>query len=863
MNTNDIRNKFLDFFKDKNHEIVDSSNIIPKNDNTLMFTNSGMVQFKNVFTGKDVRDYTRASTAQMCLRAGGKHNDLDNVGYTARHHTFFEMLGNFSFGDYFKEDAIKYSWEFLTDVLGIDKSKLYVTVYHTDDDAYKIWNEIVGVDASHIIKIDTNDNFWSMGDVGPCGPCSEIFYDHGEHIFGDKPGTENEDGDRFVEIWNLVFMQYEQVDGKMIDLPKPSIDTGMGIERIAAVLQGTHDNYEIDLFKNIIESAAKIIGVDKSHKSLRVVADHIRSISFLIAEGLLPSNEGEAYVLRRIIRRALRHIYIMDPNSSEPLLYKIVKPLVENMGDFYTHLKERQSVIENAIFEEEKRFKKTLNNGIKLLEEEQENVGFDKIFNGEVAFKLYDTFGFPLDLTQDILRANDIIVDIEEFDRCMDIQKKQSSNSSFNAVGGFNIMIEADNKFSKTEFVGYDVLSCDAKIIGIFDLEGKEHDDISNVSSGYLIFDKTPFYAESGGQVGDQGFVNDVVFITDCKKTEGGVFIHIFENNGNLLIGNNVELSVDKERRSSIAKNHSVTHLMHEAMTRVLGEHVEQKGSFQNDKLTRFDVSHNQLISEEEIKHIEQMVNEQIQNNSIVSVMETDLETAKSMGAMALFSEKYGDKVRLVSMGSKDDTGRVFSAELCGGTHVNNLGEIGGFKIISEASAASGIRRIEAITGSEYFKYNEVNNQILVSLVNLTKTNKEQLVDRVQKMMESIKSLEKKNVELLLKLESHINDNEINEINGVTVITKKTNIVSKDLKSLVSTISSKYNNSVVFIANEIEGKVSIICASNNDFNTVEYIKEVVGLFGGKGGGGKPNLCQAGGTTMDGFDDAVKLLKSKI
>jgi alanyl-tRNA synthetase len=734
---NEIRNTFLDYFLKNDHKIVESSNLVPNNDPTLMFANSGMVQFKNVFTGLEKRDYIRATTSQKCVRAGGKHNDLENVGYTPRHHTFFEMLGNFSFGDYFKEEAITYAWNLITKVFGIDKNRLYVTVYHDDEQAFKYWKKIAGFSDDRIIKIATSDNFWSMGDTGPCGPCSEIFYDHGDHLEGGLPGTKNEDGDRFIEIWNLVFMQYEQVTkGKRINLPKPSVDTGMGLERIAALLQGTHDNYETDHFKKLIQSASDSLNIKvnkNNQSSFRVIVDHLRASSFLLAEGVLPSNEGRGYVLRRIMRRGMRHSHLLG--SKKPIFYDIFKTLLEEMSNNYPELERAQSLIKETLKTEEEKFLVLLDRGIKILNEELEKV--EKVLPGEVAFKLYDTFGFPLDLTEDILKTKSLTVDDKKFDLLMkeskELAKKNWKGSGDSSID--QIWFEIRDRLGATDFLGY----ASDKAEGVITLilkRNKEVQDLHESDEGIIVTNQTPFYGESGGQVADTGTISNESFefkVSDVQKKLGDLFVHYGKvKKGSIKLQDSVELKIDTQRRNNIRAYHSATHLLHEALRRVLGEHVTQKGSLVQSHRLRFDFSHMKPITEDEMEQIEHYVNSIIQKKSDVKTRIMTPKEAVANGALALFGEKYGDEVRVLSMG--DEKGKFFSTELCGGTHVVNTADIGKFKIISQSSIAAGVRRIEALRDTQ--------------LVNFLKEKENLSNQSDQKNKEVIKELEKKIIKL-------------------------------------------------------------------------------------------------------------------
>ncbi|HOO82505.1 MAG TPA: alanine--tRNA ligase, partial [Alphaproteobacteria bacterium] len=698
---NDIRSEFLSFFKGKGHTVVESSPLVPQNDPTLMFVNSGMVQFKDVFTGKDKRPYTRATTSQKCVRAGGKHNDLDNVGYTARHHTFFEMLGNFSFGDYFKDDAIAFAWELVTKNFALPAEKLCVTVHSSDEEAAAIWKKVSGLADEKIIRIPTDDNFWRMGDTGPCGPCTEIFYDHGDHIWGGPPGSPEEDGDRFIEIWNNVFMQYEQVDADTrIDLPAQSVDTGMGLERIAATLMGSHDNYAIDIMRGLIEHSADLTGVDPDgdmSASHRVIADHIRCSAFLMADGVMPSNEGRGYVLRRIMRRGMRHAHLLG--AQDPLMCKLFPTLLEKMGEAYPELGRAESLIVETLKSEEERFKLTLDRGLKMLEEETEKVSSGKKFPGDVAFKLYDTYGFPLDLTQDALKSQNIEVDEDGFNTCMEEQKAKA-RAAWSGSGDAateKIWYDILDDFGPTEFLGYEVEAAEGQILAIVK-DGHRAEMLKSGEEGYIITNQTPFYAESGGQVGDKGnltHTNGDIEVIDTKKFVGSIFAHRAQTANDVKVGENVQMEVNHMRRSAIRANHSATHLMHEALRRVLGDHVAQKGSLQDAQRTRFDISHPKAIKPEEIARVEEIVAAEIKADTPVTTRLMGLDEARETGAMALFGEKYDSEVRVVAMGTKDKN-REFSIELCGGTHVKKTGEIGPFKIISESALSAGVRRLEA-----------------------------------------------------------------------------------------------------------------------------------------------------------------------
>lgn len=827
-----IRKAFLDYFEKNQHTIVPSSSLVPSNDPTLMFTNSGMVQFKDVFTCKEKRPYTRATTSQRCLRAGGKHNDLENVGHTARHHTFFEMLGNFSFGDYFKEQAIFYAWEFITKQLGLSKDKLCVTVFAEDNEAYQLWQGIAGLSTDKIIRIATSDNFWSMGDTGPCGPCSEIFYDHGDHIFGGPPGSPDENGDRFIEVWNLVFMQYEQLaDGSRINLPSPSIDTGMGLERIAAIVQGEHDNYDIDLFKHLIDASMALTKNSTMPNAHRVIADHIRAVSFLIVDGVMPSNEGRGYVLRRILRRAMR--YINQLGVHEPLFYQLVNPLVSEMGEAYPELTRGESLITHTIHREEERFLQTLSKGITLLDEANASAG--PVFPGDVAFKLYDTYGFPLDLTADALKAYNKTVDLNQYDACMEEQRTRS-RAAWSGTGDVvndKLWFDLKAEHGSTEFVGYTYNKAQGIILAmVFDnatvLHAHHGQDV------WIVTNQTPFYGESGGQMGDTGTITTdngtIIRVLETQKRADGLLIHrgILEK-GDLHVGDVVTLSIDTKRRDNLRKNHSATHLLHAALRKFLGEHVTQKGSLVTPDKLRFDFSHTTPVSEAQIKQIEHWVNARIMEAHPVMTEVLSQDTAKEKGAMALFGEKYGDLVRVVTMGDSN-----ISIELCGGTHVSNLGEIGSFKIVSESGIASGVRRIEALVGFEIFNY----------------------IDRLQ---EQIQASERKNLELYKKSKKEIEvyqkaslDIDVPvTIHGVSVLAKSVNHIDVGILRQKTTELVQNNPDAVVIFLSKEEKFSCVIGVGKNllmrFDARELAKKAASLLGGTGGGGQPHLAAAGGT----------------
>ena len=838
MQINHIRSSFLDYFKSNEHTVVHSSPLVPNNDPTLMFTNSGMVQFKNVFTGLENRDYQRATTSQKCLRAGGKHNDLENVGYTLRHHTFFEMLGNFSFGDYFKDEAIEYAWNYITSELGINKDKLYVTIYHDDEQAYSAWKKITNFTDDKIIRISTNDNFWSMGDTGPCGPCSEIFYDHGENYQGNPPSEADETHDRFVEIWNLVFMQYEQVDEKTrLNLPKPSIDTGMGIERIAAVMQGTNDNYEIDLFKKLIGHSIDI--TKKNEKELisshRVIADHLRSSSFLIADGILPSNEGRGYVLRRIMRRAMRHIQLLD--YSDTMLSDLFTTLSNEMSSAYPELRRAENLIKETLKYEEIKFKDLLLRGMKQLEEELKSHQGSQTFPGSKAFKLYDTYGFPLDLTQDILRSKNIEVDIKGFNQSLEDQKSRA-RSSWSGSGDKStekIWFNLSNKINKTEFIGYENNVSQAEVLSIIS-NSVEVDQISKNQQGCIILNQSVFYAESGGQIGDVGNIRcgDSNFkVTDTQKKENLIIHYGIVSDGVFKIADVVELEIDVNRRSSCRSYHSATHILHQALRDKLGDHVTQKGSLVSYDRLRFDFSHHKGLSEDEIKNIEGIVNNIINSNLNVETKIMKSEDAINLGALALFGEKYDDEVRVLSIG--DNNSASYSLELCGGTHVEKTSEIGNFKIISESSAASGIRRIEALRGNDLISYNE--------------TRSKQIENDLEKN-KIIEDTKKINLEIIQKLSQNIQER-IKD--GETLIVETcNNLKPKDLRSIVDQCKSHFSKDGVIVVGVInDEKISFLVGVTNELSNNLSASEIAlyaaKITNGRGGGGRKDFAQSGGT----------------
>ncbi|NIF60664.1 alanine--tRNA ligase [Enterobacter sp. Ap-916] len=851
--TAEIRQAFLDFFHSKGHQVVASSSLVPNNDPTLLFTNAGMNQFKDVFLGLDKRNYSRATTSQRCVRAGGKHNDLENVGYTARHHTFFEMLGNFSFGDYFKHDAINFAWELLTgeNWFALPKERLWVTVYETDDEAYEIWEKEVGVPRERIIRIGDNkgaafasDNFWQMGDTGPCGPCTEIFYDHGDHIWGGPPGSPEEDGDRYIEIWNIVFMQFNrQIDGTMLPLPKPSVDTGMGLERIAAVLQHVNSNYDIDLFKKLIQSVAEVTGAtDLSNKSLRVIADHIRSCAFLIADGVTPSNENRGYVLRRIIRRAIRHGNMLG--AKDTFFYKLVGPLVEVMGSAGEELAKQQALVEQVLKTEEEQFARTLERGLALLDDELAKLKGDTL-DGETAFRLYDTYGFPVDLTADVCRERNIKVDEAGFEAAMEEQRRRARESSgFGA--DYNSMIRVD---SASEFKGYDSLDLNAKVTALF-VDGKSVDQITAGQDAVVVLNETPFYGESGGQVGDKGTVkgNSVDFAVGDTQKYGQAIGHLGKLvSGVLKVGDSVEAKVDEARRARIRLNHSATHLLHAALRQVLGTHVAQKGSLVNDKGLRFDFSHFEAMKPAEIRAVEDIVNAQIRRNLPVETNVMDLEAAKAKGAMALFGEKYDDHVRVLSMGD-------FSTELCGGTHASRTGDIGLFRIVAESGTAAGVRRIEAVTGEGALANLHAQSDQLHDIAQLLKGDSQNLNEKVRSVLERTRQLEKELQQLKEQQASQESANlssKAVEVKGVKLLVSElSNVEPKMLRTMVDDLKNQLGSAVIVLATVAEGKVSLIAGVSKEVTDRVKAGELVGMVaqqvGGKGGG-RPDMAQAGGT----------------
>ncbi len=862
---NEIRSTFLNYFKKNGHEIVASSPLVPRNDPTLMFTNAGMVQFKNVFTGLEQRPYSRATTSQKCVRAGGKHNDLDNVGYTARHHTFFEMLGNFSFGDYFKEEAISLAWNLITKEFGLDKNKLLVTVYHTDDAAAGFWKKIAGLPEDRIIRIATSDNFWAMGDTGPCGPCSEIFYDHGEDIWGGPPGSADEDGDRFIEIWNLVFMQFEQITKEQrIDLPRPSIDTGMGLERLAAVLQGEHDNYDIDLFRALIRASEDATGVKAEGKfraSHRVIADHLRSSSFLIADGVLPSNEGRGYVLRRIMRRAMRHAQLLG--AKEPLMWRLLPALIREMGQAYPELIRAEALISETLKLEETRFRKTLDRGLGLLSDATEGLGEGDRLDGETAFKLYDTFGFPLDLTQDALRQRGIAVDTDAFAAAMERQKAEARAhwSGSGDAATETVWFAVRDKVGATEFLGYETEKAEGVITALV-RNGAQVDSAGEGENIAIVVNQTPFYGESGGQQGDTGVISGdgfTVVVTDTQKKNDGVFVHLGKVvKGTVKLDAPVELVVDSARRTRIRSNHSATHLLHEALRETLGTHVAQKGSLVAPDRLRFDFSHPKPISDKELAVIEDLANEIVLQNAPVSTRLMAVDDAIAEGAMALFGEKYGDEVRVVSMGTAlhgDKTGKSYSTELCGGTHVRATGDIGLIRIVSESAVAAGVRRMEALTGEAARRYLEEQDERVKAIASALKSSPADALSRVTALMDERRKLERELTEARKQLAlggANAGGAQSETVNGVGFIGKVvTGVSPRDLKPLADDAKKTVGSGIVtFIGVSEDGKASAVVGVTDDlvgkFSAVDLVKIASAALGGAGGGGRPDMAQAGG-----------------
>jgi alanyl-tRNA synthetase len=875
---NDLRSSFVDFFARNGHEAVSSSPLVPRNDPTLMFTNSGMVQFKNTFTGVEKRPYSRATTAQKCVRAGGKHNDLDNVGFTARHHTFFEMLGNFSFGDYFKDHAIELAWNLLTKTWDLPRDRLMVTIYQDDDEAHALWKKIAGIGDDRIVRLGAKSNFWQMGDTGPCGPCSEIFYDHGEHVWGGPPGSPDEDGDRWIEIWNLVFMQYEQHgDGTRTGLPHPSIDTGMGLERVAAVMQGVHDNYDIDLFKALIGAAANATGADvagEGNRSLRVIADHLRSMSFLIAEGVLPSSEGRGYVLRRIMRRAMRHATLLG--SNDPVIYKLVPTLVREMGQAYPELVRGEALIAETVRLEEGRFLKTLGRGLQILADETNGLGDGDVLSGAAAFKLYDTYGFPLDLTEDALRSRGISVDQTGFDAAMAAQKAEArkswSGSGESATGA--VWFGLADRLGATEFLGYETETAEGEITAILK-DGAEVTSLAAGETGYVMLNQTPFYGESGGQVGDTGTVRGegvAAQVSDTQKHHG-VFAHqVTVSEGTLRVGQPLTLLVDHGRRSSIRANHSATHLLHEALRIVLGDHVAQKGSLVSADRLRFDFVHTKPVSPQELAEVEDIANAIVLQNSPVETRLMGVEEAKTSGARALFGEKYGDEVRVVSMGEPTGNGLGWSVELCGGTHVRRTGDIGLVSVLSESAVGAGVRRIEALTGNAARHRGNTNVQIVESAAGLLRAGSHDVLDRIAALQEQLKRAERALSDAKQKLAMGGGTSEAvgpETINGVPFVGRVVEgLEPKDLRGLVDQAKKQVGSGVVAIVGVTEdGKAGVAVGVTNDLVTrasaVDLVRAGSAALGGQGGGGRPDMAQAGGPDGSKANEALAAIRALL
>ena len=879
---NEIRSAFLDYFQRNDHQIEASSSLVPRNDPTLLFTSAGMVQFKNVFTGNEKRPYSRATTSQKCLRAGGKHNDLENVGYTARHHTFFEMLGNFSFGDYFKDRAIELAWNLVTKEFGLPEEKLLVTVYAEDDQAAGLWKKIAGLSDDRILRIATSDNFWAMGDTGPCGPCSEIFYDHGDHLPGGPPGSADEDGDRFIEIWNLVFMQYEQIDkDTRRDLPRPSIDTGMGLERITAVLQGKHDNYDTDLLRAIIEASAEASGqpADGEHAvSHRVIADHLRASAFLIADGVLPSNEGRGYVLRRIMRRGMRHAHKLG--CKDPLMWRLMPSLVGMMGAAFPELNRASALITETLKLEESRFKDTLERGLKLLEEETDRLGSGKELAGEVAFKLYDTYGFPLDLTQDILRGQGRSVDTAGFDEAMARQRAAARKAwaGSGEAATETLWFELRQRLGATEFLGYDAEEAEGQIVALV-VDGKEVDRIEAGQEVMLVTNQTPFYGESGGQQGDHGAVFSAeggeMEVHDTQKKLGDLHVHVGTmTHGKLKLGQAVEMRVDGRRRAALRAHHSATHLLHEALRRRLGEHVTQKGSLVAEDRLRFDISHPKPLTPEDVHAVETEVNDRIRANDEVATRFMTPDEAIEAGALALFGEKYGDEVRVLSMGGSDPLkgGKAYSTELCGGTHVRRTGDIGFFKLTGESALAAGVRRIEAVVGEAARRYVEHREELLRNAAAALKVSPDQLPGRLSALLDERRRLERETGELRRKLASGggaaANDEDVREVAGMKFAAKVLDgIPAKDLKPLADELKKRIGSGVVVLVAVNEGKASLVVGVTDDAtgkaSAVDLVKIGSEALGGKGGGGRPDMAQAGGPDGAAAPKAIEAIEAAL
>ena len=876
---NDIRSTFLDYFEKQGHAVLPSSPLVPRNDPTLMFANSGMVQFKNLFTGLENRSYTRATTAQKCVRAGGKHNDLDNVGYTARHHTFFEMLGNFSFGDYFKSDAIPFAWQLITRELGIDAKKLIVTVYHTDDEAVEIWKK-TGVPEDRIIRIATNDNFWMMGPTGPCGPCTEIFYDHGDHIWGGPPGSPDEDGDRFVEIWNLVFMQYEQLeDGTRRDLVAQSIDTGMGIERVAALLQGTNDNYATDLMRSLIEASADVTSTDPDGPGAthhRVIADHLRSTSFLIADGVMPSNDGRGYVLRRIMRRAMRHAHLLG--AKDPVMHRLVPALVRQMGAAYPELGQAQPLITETLEQEEKRFKQTLDRGLKLLDDELSNLPEDADLPGGAAFKLYDTYGFPLDLTQDALREKGRSVDTSGFDAAME-QQKAKARAAWSGSGeatDATVWFDVAEAAGPTDFLGYDTETAEGLIVALV-VNGKQVETVPEGAEVQIALNQSPFYAESGGQVGDTGIIRTETGeaqVTDTRKT-AGVFVHLATvTKGSLSNGEAAILEVNHKRRSAIRANHSATHLLHEALRGALGDHVSQRGSLNAQDRLRFDFSHGKALSKSELTMIDQEVNAYIRQNSLVETRIMTPDDARALGAQALFGEKYGEEVRVVSMGLQLGSGKgsgadTYSLELCGGTHVRHTGDIGAFVTLGDSASSAGVRRIEALTGAAALDYLRGQDQVVAQVAGVLKAQPQDVPDRIKALLDERKALAGDVAQLRRDLAMAGGDKATlqgEDVNGTAFMAQVlSGVTGKDLPPLIDAHKAQIGSGAVLLIAEADGKVAVAAGVTDDktatVSAVDLVKAAVAEMGGKGGGGRPDMAQGGAKDASNAQAAIAAAKA--
>ncbi len=876
---NDIRSTFLDYFEKQGHAVLPSSPLVPRNDPTLMFANSGMVQFKNLFTGLENRSYTRATTAQKCVRAGGKHNDLDNVGYTARHHTFFEMLGNFSFGDYFKSDAIPFAWQLITRELGIDAKKLLVTVYHTDDEAVEIWKK-TGVPEDRIIRIATNDNFWMMGPTGPCGPCTEIFYDHGDHIWGGPPGSPDEDGDRFVEIWNLVFMQYEQLeDGTRRDLVAQSIDTGMGIERVAALLQGTNDNYATDLMRSLIEASADVTSTDPDGPGAthhRVIADHLRSTSFLIADGVMPSNDGRGYVLRRIMRRAMRHAHLLG--AKDPVMHRLVPALVRQMGAAYPELGQAQPLITETLEQEEKRFKQTLDRGLKLLDDELSNLPEDADLPGDAAFKLYDTYGFPLDLTQDALREKGRSVDTSGFDAAME-QQKAKARAAWSGSGeatDATVWFDVAEAAGPTDFLGYDTETAEGLIVALV-VDGNQVETVPEGAEVQIALNQSPFYAESGGQVGDTGIIRTETGeaqVTDTRKT-AGVFVHLATvTKGSLSNGEAAILEVNHKRRSAIRANHSATHLLHEALRGALGDHVSQRGSLNAQDRLRFDFSHGKALSKSELTMIDQEVNAYIRQNSPVETRIMTPDDARALGAQALFGEKYGEEVRVVSMGLQPGSGKgsgtdTYSLELCGGTHVRHTGDIGAFVTLGDSASSAGVRRIEALTGAAALDYLRGQDQVVAQVAGVLKAQPQDVPDRIKALLDERKALAGEVAQLRRDLAMAGGDKTTlqgEDVNGTAFMAQVlSGVTGKDLPPLIDAHKAQIGSGAVLLIAEADGKVAVAAGVTDDktatVSAVDLVKAAVAEMGGKGGGGRPDMAQGGAKDASNAQAAIAAAKA--